>query len=152
MKPEQVNKLYKKLTPQEQAALCFDAAIRHDEGEINNIIANVESHNYKCLDYQYRKRVMGLYMLGLVYGGMYWKTRTLMTAAAFVPDYQQEAHIFLNKLSSMDVALIAVCKHVKVDIIAVKTLAGCAGEPTFNQWAEPEQVAEYTEMLLSVVD
>ncbi|MDP1667092.1 MAG: hypothetical protein Q8L79_18460 [Methylobacter sp.] len=152
MKPEQVNKLYNKLTPQEQAALCFDAAIRQDKNELDSIVASIEQHTYKCLDYRYRKRVMGLYMLGLFYGGMYWKTRTLMTAAAFVPDCQQEAHLFLNKLSSMDVALIAVCEQIKVDIIAVRTLAGCIGEPTFNQWAEPEQVAEYTEILLSVVD
>jgi len=152
MKPEQVNKLYNKLTPQEQAALCFDAAIRQDKNELDSIVASVEQQTYKSLDYRYRKRVMGLYMLGLFYGGMYWKTRTLMTAAAFVQDYRQEAHLFLNNLSSMDVALIAVCEQIKVDITAVKKLAGCDGEPSFSQWAEPEQVAEYIEMLLSVVD
>ena len=152
MKPEQVNKLYNKLTPQEKAALCFDAAMRRDNNELDSIVSSIEQQNYKCLDYRYRRRVMGLYMLGLFYGGMYWKARTLMTAAAFVPGYKQEADTFLNKLSSMDVALIAVCEQLKVDLTAVKKLANCDKEPSFSQWAEPEQVAEYTEMLLSLVD
>jgi hypothetical protein len=151
MKPAQIEKLYTKLTPHEKAALCFSAAVRQDRNEIDSIVASVEQHNYKCLDYRYRKRAMGLYMLAFFYGGWYWKTRTLMVTAT-LSNHAEEAHLFLNKLSSMDTALIAVCEQVKVDISAVKTLASCNLEPSFNQWAEPEQVAQYTEMLLGVID
>ena len=37
MKPAQVNKLYSKLTPHEQAALVFEAAVNRDDDETKAI-------------------------------------------------------------------------------------------------------------------
>ena len=46
MKQQQVNKLYSKLTPQEQSALLFEAAIRKDENEVDLILDYVEMRTY----------------------------------------------------------------------------------------------------------
>ncbi len=54
MKPAQVNKLYAKLTPHEQAALAVEAASRHDESAIDAILAHVERTPRSCNTGGYR--------------------------------------------------------------------------------------------------
>ena len=52
---------------------------------------------------------------------------------------------FFAKLASMDAALIDVCKCIKVDVEAVKTLADYKDEPAFSDYVEAELVGQYTE-------
>ena len=46
MKPAQVNKLYSKLIPHEQAALVMEAAARLDESEADAIMEQVERKHF----------------------------------------------------------------------------------------------------------
>ena len=72
MKPAQVNKLYSKLIPYEQAALCFEAAARQDEAEINDIVDSIEKHSYRCLHtdkaMDFLNSVAGVLSFGLPFG------------------------------------------------------------------------------------
>ena len=155
MKPAQVNKLYAKLTPHEQAALSFEAAVRFDEAEINDILDNVEKHTYHLPNNEYRQRATGLFMLALYYGTQYWKNRALMMMALHASDdptgYEGLAVQFASKLASMDAALIEVCGSLKVDIQAIKALAECKDKPVFSEYVEAELVEQYTETLNAIV-
>ncbi len=157
MKPEQVNKLYSKLTPQEQAALCFEAAIRLDEAEIKVIVNCVEKHTYQIPHSDYRQRATGLYMLALYYGTQYWRNRAFMMTALNLSsddegkEYGDIAVRFASKLGSMDKALIDVCGRVKVDIKAIKTLADCKDELAFSEYVEAELVEQYTKLFMQAV-
>lgn len=81
MKPVQVNKLYGKLTPREQAALVFEASVRLDESEVDAILENVERKTYRSLHWDYIRRSYGLQSLVSQYGIDYWKNRALMLMA-----------------------------------------------------------------------
>ena len=156
MRAAQVNKLYSKLTPHEQADLSFEAAARLDEAEINDIVDSVEKHTYRCLHADYRQRATGLFMLALFYGAQYWKNRALMMMALNLSSDDdinsvQLAVRFLAKLASMDAALIDVCRRIKVDVDSVKTMADCRDEPAFNDYAEAELVGQYTEQFTKAV-
>ena len=155
MKPAQVNKLYAKLTPHEQAALSFEAAIRNDEAEINDILVNVEKHTYHLPNAEYRQRATGLFMLALYYGTQYWKNRALMMMALHASDdptgYEGLAVQFASKLASMDAALIEVCGSLKVDIRPIKTMADCKDEPVFSEYVEAELVGQYTGLFMQAM-
>ena len=58
---------------------------------------------------------------------------------------------FIAKLASMDAALVDVCRRIKVDVEAVKTLADCKDETAFNDYAEAELVGQYTEQFTKAV-
>ncbi len=60
MKSSQVDKLSSKLTPQENAALAFEALNRHDSQEMDIIEDALEKRLYRLPDYQFRARVGGL--------------------------------------------------------------------------------------------
>jgi hypothetical protein len=154
LKPAQVNKLYSKLIPYEQAVLCFEAAARQDEAEINDIVDSIEKHTYRCLHTDYRQRATGLYMLALFYGTQYWKTRTLMMMAFNIYRDDRACSIakqFIVRLASIDAALLDVCRRIKVDVEAVKTLADCKGETGFSDYVEAELVEQYTELFTKAV-
>jgi hypothetical protein len=131
MKPAQVNKLYAKLTPQEQAALVFEAAARNDESTIDAVLSYVERKTYDCMHADYMQRIHGLLYLSGYYGGEFWKNRVLMLLACFKaerggPDAEAMALQFLAKIVAMEHALAKTCTHLKVDVAAVKKMAGCA--------------------------
>ena len=150
MKPAQVNKLYRKLTPHEQAALVLEAAARLDEKEVDAILEQVEHKTYLTVHANYHRRAYGLMSLVGQYGIEYWKSRALMLTALNVCDDNETAFKFLAKLGSMEAALMAVCERLKVDVEAVKTLADCKDGPAFNAYAEAEQVEQYLEVFSKV--
>ena len=76
MKAEQVDKLYSKLTSQENAALAFEALVRGDNSEFDVIREAVEQRLYQMPDYKYRVRFYDMMILSFWYGGIYWKTCT----------------------------------------------------------------------------
>ena len=68
MKPAQVNKLYAKLTPHEQAALVIEAASRLDESEVDAILEHVERKHYISAHTDYTQRIQALTVLIGQYG------------------------------------------------------------------------------------
>ncbi|BBL60082.1 hypothetical protein [Methylomonas koyamae] len=154
MKPAQVNKLYARLTPHEQAALAIEAAARHDESEIDAILAHVEHRHYLSTHADYTRRIHALMTLAGQYGIEYWKNRALMLIACEYADQgNQEAEApalrFLAKAVALESAIVEVCKQLKVDVKAIKTMAGCPDDdvkPEALQKADAELVTQYTGM------
>ena len=156
MNSAQVEKLYAKLTPVEQANLVFEAIARNDDDEIEVIVNSLEKRAYRIWNPEYTFRKEGLMTLAMIYGVSYWKQRELFTRAmgAYDKGNEKAALIFIQaaaQIRGMEVALIDVCHQINVDVEAIKTLADCKGEIAFGDDADPEIVAEYTEMFINTV-
>lgn len=130
MKAAQVNKLYAKLKPEEQAALVLEAAARDDVYDVDAILQSVERRTYQTVHADYHRRAYCLQWLVAQYGIDYWKNRALM----FIASSQSEngdrqaaetARQFLAKVVALETALADICKLLKVDMAAIKILAGC---------------------------
>ena len=155
MKRQQINKLYSKLTPYEQAALVFEAAIRTDENEVDLILDSVERRTYSAPHVDYQQRITGLSSLAGCYGITYWKTLCqlggLMGLSLNDDSYDKAAKVFINKISSIEAALESVCKELNVDISAVKKFAECNDHhPNFNDDIENQFVEQYTELFFTI--
>lgn len=159
MKPSQVNKLYAKLTPHEQAALVIEAAARLDENEADAIMEQVERKHYLTCHADYTRRIHALTALVGQYGIEYWKVRTLMLLACdYAEQGNQEAEApalrFLAKCVALESAMVEVCNRLKVDIKAIKTMAGCPDDdvkPEELQKADTELVKQYADMFAGLV-
>lgn len=121
MNPAQVDKLYNKLTPVEQANLVFEAIARNDDDEIEVIVNSLEKRAYRIWNPEYTFRNEGLMTLALIYGVSYWKQRELFVRA--MRDYdkgnEKAALIFIQaaaQIKGMEAALKTVCKEIKVDV------------------------------------
>ena len=155
MKQQQVNKLYSKLTPHEQAALLFEAAIRQDENEADLILDSVERQTYSTPHIDYQQRITGLINLSGCYGITYWKTlcqlSSLMALSLDDESYDKTARLFINKINSMDAALEAVCKELNIDVVAIKKFAECNDyHPNFDVDIENKFVEQYTEFFSKI--
>lgn len=159
MKPALVNKLYAKLTPEEQANLMFEAATRHDDGEINAITSQVERKVYKCVHADFERRINGLQVMASQYGVEYWKNIAMLLFACQLADEASEdlekaAYRYHAKIKAQELALIEVCNQLKVDISAIKMIAGCSDiELPLNELQEVNetQVSEYVGSFLCLV-
>ena len=115
MKARQVNKLYNKLNPHEQAALAFEAISRQDDDDFQRILGSVEEKTYLVPDFDYQQRLQGLTYLGSVYGIVYWKTlcRLYAILGLYSDDESclEASIILIKKLGSMDVRWKAYVKN-----------------------------------------
>lgn len=160
MKSSQVNKLYSKLTPHEQAALCFEAAVRRDDAELEAIKSAIEWGTYQCPNYDFRQRSYGLFMLAAQYGIEYWKNRALMLVACEMAEdgsdkTDQAANQFFVKTIALELALIEVCKLIRVDVRAIKKMASCPPDEAKGfelPEVDAELVKQYEEMLGGLVE
>jgi hypothetical protein len=151
MKAEQIDKLYKQLTPQENAALAFEALNRHDYQELDVIEGAVEKRLYTLTDYKYRARYYDMMILSLWYGNIYWKFRAMFATAVHKSGTETQKQ-FAVDLGSMEIALAEVCTWLKVDLMAVKGLAQCADSPLIStEFMDAERVAYYTELFMGVI-
>lgn len=156
MQHAQVEKLYNKLTPVEKANLVVEAIARNDDDEMEVIVNSLEKSTYRIWNPEYTFRKEGLMTLAMTYGVSYWKHRELFIRAMSVYDRgnKEAAFIFLQaaaQIRGMEAALNNVCSRIKVDVEAIKTLADCKGEIAFGDDADPEIVAEYTELFINMV-
>lgn len=144
----QVEKLYKKLTSEELAGLAFEALARQDGIELDTVVGNVKTQVYKCKDWGYRWRLVGLTDLYKYYSMIYWKNRAYM---ANVDNFIKEGDVKLQNLLdrlidetvAMDVALQDVCNKQGIDFMKVKKLALCENEASFTESDKPDLVAEF---------
>jgi hypothetical protein len=158
MKAAQVDKLYSKLTPTEQAALAFEAIVRNDDSELAVIVGSVEQLDYRCTHWEFRQRGWCLLDLAKYYGLIYWKTRTYMTVEHSMYkegndiEAQKAAFIFMDRLLAMDIALANVCTKMNIDVMTIKKLALCEDEAAFSDNGNPELVKEYTELFMGIIE
>lgn len=160
MKPAQVNKLYAKLTPHEQAALVIEAAARFDESEADAIMEQVERKHYLTCHADYTRRIHALTALVGQYGIEYWKVRTLMLLACeYVDQGNQQADAaalrFLAKCLALEAAIVEVCNRLKVDVKAIKTMAGCPDDdvkPEELPKVDAELLKQYVDILGGLIE
>lgn len=152
MKPAQVNKLYAKLTPHEQAALVIEAAARLDESEADAIMEQVERKHYIATHADYTRRIHALTALVGQYGIEYWKNRALMLIACEYAEQgsqqsEDSALKFLAKTLALESAIVDVCKRLKVDVMAIKKMVGCPDNETQESLTpvDEELVKQYIE-------
>jgi hypothetical protein len=136
MKPDQVTKLYKQLTPTEQANLAIDAIKRFDDADFQLIHNSVKRCTYECLHKDYQMQIEAFERLALTYGVQYWKNQALATLALKHHDNEVNGlnselkdlalnawKVFLIHLGCMELALAEICTKAHIDINAVKWLA-----------------------------
>lgn len=159
MNANQVNKLYTKLTPQEQAGLVFEAAVNRDESQVDAILNRVERKTYIAVHADYARRIHELMTLVGQYGIEYWKNRTLMLLACEqaekgVLGAEENANKFFTKTVALEIAMINVCKSYKVDVAAIKNMASCpvheAEDFDFPE-VDAQLVQQYTELFLAAI-
>ena len=153
MKQQQINKLYSKLTPNEQANLAFEAAMRKDEKDVDLILNSVERCTYITMHKEYQVRSYGLVQLSGIYGIFYWKTLcqlgTLIGLYVNSKDdkYTRATQQYINEIYSMNVALDAVCKELKIAPDVIKNFAECeTTQPNFDGQPNDKLIEQYTEL------
>jgi len=135
VKPAQTKKLYTKMTPNELAALAFEALQDGDNAEFEIIAGSVDKRTEN--GWYYRRRLMGLTNLGLMFGGIYWKSRAL--------GYDES-------VASMETALKDVCGQVKVSAQAIRRLAFCDREQLLDDdFIKPSLLTFYTKLFADIV-
>lgn len=154
MKPEQVTKLYSKLTPQEQATLAFEAAILSDGNEVDAILAQAHRETYRTVHADYHRRVFGLMSLVGTYGIEYWKNRALLFLSCGYsetthPQAEAPALQFLVKIIALEAAIIEVCQRLNVDVAAIKKMADCPLDQLEHEKltdVDPELIQQFVEL------
>jgi hypothetical protein len=132
MKPSPSKKLYTKMTPDELAALAFEALQDGDNVEFEIIAGSVDKRTAN--GWYYKRRLMGLTNLGMMFGGIYWKNRYLGSD---------------ENVASMETALKDVCSQVKVSVQAIRRLAFCDREQLFDAESINQELLEQYKKLLS---
>ena len=133
MKPAQTKKIYDKLHPYERAAMALEALQRGDNAEFDVINGSLDKRTAD--DWHYKRRLMGLTNLGLLYGCTYWKARCMGS----------DEHI----IASMEAALEDIFRQVKISIQAVRKLATCHREQLFDAESINQELLEQYKKLLS---
>lgn len=139
MKAERVNKLYKQLSPIEQANLYIEAVTKRlGETEVELIAESVQRVTYDCRHKDFTNHIDCYERLAFLYGTQYWKTQALASMSALLHrQYDgmiatnaesqkmlaQASKVFYGKLASIELALREVCTKAKIDIEAIKWLA-----------------------------
>ena len=157
MKPAQVNKLYKQLTPKELADLAIEAIQRHDDDELDLIVDSVNRVTYDCLHHDYISRLQGFERLAAYYGVQHWKLQGLAALAFYrFPENNEvikSTFKVLARLCALEQALIKICKTERINIDAVKWQASCnVSDEIFSlpvcNLENDELIDEYTEQFM----
>ena len=93
----------------------------------------------------------GLINLSGCYGIAYWKTlcqlSVLIALSLDDKSFDETARLFIKKISSMDVALEAVCKELKIDVSSIKQFSECNDyHPNFDVDIKNQFIDQYTEI------
>lgn len=155
MKRQQVNKLYSQLTPNEQAALVFEATIRQDESEADLILNSVKLRSYSMPDLDYQQRMQGLSNLSGVYGKVFWKALFLLSSLKWIhPESDvlpQAIKQHIKRFNSIDVALTSICEQLNISVSTIKQLAECSTfYPDFGDEIDDQLVEEYRELFANI--
>jgi hypothetical protein len=135
MKTEQVNSLYKLMTPKQLANMTIDAITnKSPDSELELIKDNIEKGLYRLPVWEYRNHLKGYEQLSFCYGLQFWKNiaklnmchevmESGLVDAKVSSDCFAAYKIYAGRLISLDLALIELCNKAKFDINAVHWLA-----------------------------
>lgn len=150
MKRQQLDKIYSKLTPHEQANLAFEAAIRHDEQDLDLIMNAIEQKTYVTGHADYHIRNHGLIQLSGMFGIVYWKTFFKLSTAHLDKtgkDFNKIAQKHVDEFIAINTALNTVCEALKINPEVIRKYAEChAINPDFKGTADNKFIEKYTEI------
>lgn len=155
MKRKQLHKLYSQLTPEEQAALVFEASTKQDKSEADEILNFVSIKNYSMPSLDYQQRMQGLSNLSGVYGMVFWKALFLLSSlqsvhpdSYFLPEAIKQ-HI--KRFNSIDVALTSICEQLHISVSTIKQLAECSDfQLDFGEDIDSQYVEQYKELFANI--
>ena len=149
MKPEQIDKLYKKLTPAEQASLAFEALVTVGPDEANTIHESVDPRAY----HNYMLRFYHINLLAFYFGSIFWKTVAQLMSTCHSESSDVELILALDsQLASMDKAIADICIEMKIDILSMRKMAGCENTPDWiHHSSTPAAVERYTEEFMQLI-
>lgn len=163
MKPAQVNKLYSKLTPEQQAALVIEYAAKKDFDTVDEIISHVERKTYSDYHADYMRRSHGLLLLAGNYGIEYWKNRALMLYALWcmkgkeskvAAEFEETIDKYFDKATALESALIEICQRLGIDMLAIKEIAGVSQKDILTKAGRAEDaelVKQYIDEFTSLI-
>ena len=156
MKQQQINKLYNKLTPQEQANLAFAASMRTDQTEVDLILSAVEKRTYVTTHVDYDRRTCGLVKLSGIFGIFYWKTLLKLSTANLSKvgmACDKVSQRYINQFIALNTALNNVCQSLQIDSEAIRKFAECSGiNPKFEGVPDEEFLEQYTKLFTVAVN
>jgi hypothetical protein len=141
------NKLYKKLAPIPAATLAFEANVRRDTAEMLAITESQPQQYFVGASIAYRKRVMSLTQLSLIYGAFYWRSRAILLQRLSTYDENAVLKIAAT-LGSMEQALIKTCGQLAVNVESVKKLGAVPDEDSYGEFADEALTTEYIEIFM----
>ena len=154
MKIGQIDKLYSKLSAQQQANLLFSAVAQGNANEADAIESSVEQNTYRMADLEFHRQLLQLQHVVGTYSREYWRLRALMMYHVS----NDEADLsttkqFIDNLLALEQALVDVCKQLNVDFTSVKKLALCLDidditPETTLPVADDELVANFTQLMM----
>ena len=155
MKRQQINKLYSKLTPHEQAVLVFEAVTRKESNEADLILDAVPIKTYSMPDLDYQQRLQGLSNLSGVYGKVFWKALFLLSSLKWIyPDsdaFPEAIKQHIKRFNSIDVALTSICEQLNISVSTIKQLAECSAfHPDFGDEIDDQYVEQYRELFANI--
>jgi len=150
MKLSDIDKLYKKLSPEQSGVMAFEAIAREDDAELQAITDAQPKLYFVGTSLAYSRGIRKLTGLGLCYGVFYWKNYAILLHRLNSYKYGEEA---INKitanLGSMELALVETCRQLAVSLDAVKKLGLIPEEDSYGEFADEALTDEYTEIFMS---
>ena len=137
MKKDPISKLYQQMNSQELALLAFANLKKEDSLEHTRIVDAVPRRHYLCLDTTFTNYLHRIFLMASLWSIEYWRCRTQLMAVQGIfistvigltdRDEEQESALldFHEELmAAVEVALIEICDEFRIDINAVRQIAG----------------------------
>jgi hypothetical protein len=137
MKKDPISKLYQQINSQELALLAFANLNQEDSLEHTRIVDAVPRRRYLCLDTTFTNYLHRVFHMASLWSIEYWRCRTQLMAVQGIfistviglTDRDEEKDSALldfygEQMAAVEVALIEICDEYRIDINAVRQIAG----------------------------
>jgi len=137
MKKDPISKLYQQMNSQELALLAFANLKKEDSLEHTRIVDAVPRRRYLCLDTTFTNHLNRVFHMASLWSIEYWRCRTqlmavtglCLSAEIGITDRDKEKEYQLldyheEKMAAVEMALIEICDEYRIDINAVRQIAG----------------------------
>ena len=137
MKKDPISKLYQQMNSQELALLAFANLKKEDSLEFARILDAVPRRTYINLDATFNNYLERLFKMACLWSIEYWRCRTQLMAVKSIfistviglTDRDEEKESALldfheELMAAVEVALIEICDEFRIDINAVRQIAG----------------------------
>lgn len=137
MLKDPIGKMYQHLSSQELALLAFANLTNNNPLEDARITDTVPRHRYLCLDTTFTNHLNRVFYMACLWSIEYWRCRTqlmavrgiCLSAELGITNRDKEKEYALldyhsAQMAAVEVALIEICDEFRIDINAVRQIAG----------------------------